>query len=164
MIGPVWPDPVGSCHGWQWSTAATQPALSGNNRPGVAWPCWVLPWLAVIEGCNSASPPRHEPAEHQFGVRHGLSGHWFSEQHKALLCQQNTCFTFRNLETSLAAWSHRRTGFALMVLYLIHPDHKDDRGCRKMSGMFPRYGAAWFPQKDQQPAWITLRHVVWFHK
>ena len=26
--------------------------LGGNDRPCVAWPCWVLPWMAVIDGCN----------------------------------------------------------------------------------------------------------------
>ena len=83
---------------------------------------------------NSSNAACNEPAERQFGVRHGLSGHWLSDRHKALLYQQITCFVFKNLETSLAAWSHKRTGFTLMMLYLIHPDHRDDRGCWRMSG------------------------------
>ena len=85
---------------------------------------------------NSSNAACNEPAERQFGVRHGLSGHWLSDRHKALLYQQITCFVFKNLETSLANWSHKRTGFTLMMLYLIHPDHRDDRGCQRISGMF----------------------------
>ena len=48
--------------------------------------------MAVINSSNAAC---NEPAERQFGVRHGLSGHWLSDRHKALLYQQITCFDFQ---------------------------------------------------------------------
>ena len=97
--------------------------------------------MAVINSSNAAC---NEPAERQFGVRHGLSGHWLSDQHKALLYQQITCFVFKNLETSLAAWSHKRTGFTLMMLYLIHPDHRSSRVSTNIGDVFP-------DMEDQQP-------------
>ena len=34
--------------------------LKSHDRPGVAWPCWVLPWMAVIDGCNTACHEWHD--------------------------------------------------------------------------------------------------------
>ena len=52
--------------------------------------------------------------------------------------------TSKNLETFLAAWSHNRTGFTLMMLYLIHPDHRSSRVSTNIRDVFPG-------MEDQQP-------------